>query len=85
MTYCIVGKAPGRVEGPAQVSGQATYAAEVLLPGMVWGKTLTATAIANAVYDAVGVRLCELPSNAKKLSNALHTRQQTLPLAPQTP
>ena len=40
MTYRTVGKALGRVEGPAKVSGQATYAADVLLPGMLWGKAL---------------------------------------------
>src|ERR671931_2792289 len=38
--YNAVGKALGRVEGPAKVSGQATYAADIRLPGMVWGKAL---------------------------------------------
>jgi CO/xanthine dehydrogenase Mo-binding subunit len=40
MVYNTVGKALGRVEGPAKVSGRATYAADVLLPGMIWGKVL---------------------------------------------
>jgi CO/xanthine dehydrogenase Mo-binding subunit len=38
--YNAVGRALGRVEGPAKVSGQATYAADIRLPGMVWGKAL---------------------------------------------
>lgn len=40
MHYRTVGQALGRVEGPAKVSGRATYAADVLLPGMLWGKAL---------------------------------------------
>jgi len=40
MTYTTVGKPLGRVEGPAKVTGNAKYAADVLLPGMVWGKAL---------------------------------------------
>jgi CO/xanthine dehydrogenase Mo-binding subunit len=32
-------------------------------------------AIANAVYDAVGVRLIDLPMTAEKIYRALHTRQ----------
>ncbi len=40
MNYNTVGKALGRVEGPAKVSGQATYTADVRLPGMIWGKAL---------------------------------------------
>jgi CO/xanthine dehydrogenase Mo-binding subunit len=38
--YSAVGRALGRVEGPAKVSGQATYATDIRLPGMVWGKAL---------------------------------------------
>ncbi len=30
----------GRVEGPAKVTGEARYTADVLLPGMIWGKVL---------------------------------------------
>jgi CO/xanthine dehydrogenase Mo-binding subunit len=45
--------------------------------------TPTAAAIANAVYDAVGVRLCELPISAEKLYNAIQTRQNA-PLVSQT-
>jgi CO/xanthine dehydrogenase Mo-binding subunit len=40
MPYNAVGKPLGRVEGPAKVTGQATYSADVLLPGMIWGKAL---------------------------------------------
>ncbi len=30
----------GRVEGPAKVTGEARYTADILLPGMIWGKVL---------------------------------------------
>lgn len=40
MALTIVGKPVGRVEGPAKVSGKATYTADVILPGMIWGKAL---------------------------------------------
>lgn len=30
----------GRIEGPAKVTGEAKYTADVLLPGMIWGKVL---------------------------------------------
>jgi CO/xanthine dehydrogenase Mo-binding subunit len=40
MTYNAVGKPIGRVEGPAKVTGTATYSADIRLPGMIWGKAL---------------------------------------------
>src|SRR5436853_6182925 len=36
----VVGIATPRVEGEYKVSGKAMYAADVALPGMLWGKTL---------------------------------------------
>ncbi len=35
-----IGKPIGQIEGRAKVSGRAQYAAGLLLPGMLWGKTL---------------------------------------------
>ncbi len=35
-----IGQAAGHVEGPAKVTGRARYSADILLPGMLWGKTL---------------------------------------------
>ena len=40
MSFSVVGKPIGRVEGPAKVSGNATYTADLLLPGLIWGKVL---------------------------------------------
>ncbi|OGQ49191.1 MAG: hypothetical protein A3I10_08810 [Deltaproteobacteria bacterium RIFCSPLOWO2_02_FULL_57_26] len=40
VTLTVVGKPVGRVEGPGKVSGGATYTADLLLPGMIWGKVL---------------------------------------------
>jgi hypothetical protein len=79
--YRTVGKTLGRVEGAAKVSGQATYTAtlhrvlqEEHGPAPFQGKavgessmTPLTAAIANAVYDAVGVRLRSLPITAEKV------------------
>jgi CO/xanthine dehydrogenase Mo-binding subunit len=35
-----IGQAAGHVEGPAKVTGRARYSADILLPGMLWGKVL---------------------------------------------
>jgi CO/xanthine dehydrogenase Mo-binding subunit len=40
MTYTVVGKPLGRLEGPAKVTGAATFTADVILPEMLWGKVL---------------------------------------------
>ena len=39
-TYSVVGKPVTRQEGPDKVSGKFLYSADVVLPGMLWGKTL---------------------------------------------
>jgi CO/xanthine dehydrogenase Mo-binding subunit len=39
-TYAVVGKPVTRQEGPDKVSGTFRYAADVALPGMLWGKVL---------------------------------------------
>src|SRR5262249_45799263 len=41
MTYAVVGRPVTRQEGPDKVSGTFLYAADVTLPGMLWGKVLT--------------------------------------------
>lgn len=35
-----IGQAAGHIEGPAKVTGRARYSADILLPGMLWGKVL---------------------------------------------
>ena len=40
MSYGKIGQPLGRVEGPTKVTGEAKYTADVLLPGMIWGKVL---------------------------------------------
>ncbi|MFQ6029477.1 MAG: xanthine dehydrogenase family protein molybdopterin-binding subunit, partial [Dehalococcoidia bacterium] len=39
-TYSVVGKPVTRQEGPDKVSGEFLYSADVVLPGMLWGKVL---------------------------------------------
>src|SRR6266702_1446107 len=39
-TYAVVGRPVTRQEGPDKVSGTFLYAADVALPGMIWGKVL---------------------------------------------
>ena len=38
--FVAIGKPVGRVEGEAKVTGTARYAADVVLPGMLWAKCL---------------------------------------------
>ena len=40
MDMQIVGKPTPRIEGEQKVAGQAVYAADVTLPGMLWGRIL---------------------------------------------
>ncbi|MEE8564521.1 MAG: xanthine dehydrogenase family protein molybdopterin-binding subunit, partial [Atribacterota bacterium] len=35
----------------------------------------TASAIANAIYDAIGVRICDLPITPEKILKALKQRE----------
>ena len=35
-----IGQPAGHIEGPAKVTGRALYTADVMLPGMLWGKCL---------------------------------------------
>ena len=39
-TYSVVGRPVTRQEGPEKVSGEFLYAADIVLPGMIWGKVL---------------------------------------------
>jgi CO/xanthine dehydrogenase Mo-binding subunit len=39
-TYSVVGKPVTREDGPDKVSGNHLYAADFILPGMIWGKAL---------------------------------------------
>jgi CO/xanthine dehydrogenase Mo-binding subunit len=40
MAHRIVGQPVGKLEGIGKVSGQARYAGDVTLPGLIWGKAL---------------------------------------------
>ena len=39
-TYTVVGKPVTSEEGPSKVSGKIVYPADIILPGMLWGKVL---------------------------------------------
>ena len=39
-TYSVVGRPVAREDGPDKVSGRTEYPADVVLPGMIWGKVL---------------------------------------------
>ena len=39
-TYRVIGQPTPRVDGAAKTTGQARYAADVALPGTLWGKSL---------------------------------------------
>lgn len=40
MSYAVVGRPVGRVEGLEKVTGRARYAADISLPGLLWAKVL---------------------------------------------
>lgn len=40
MSHTVVGKPVGRVEGPEKVTGKARYAADLVLPGLLWAKVV---------------------------------------------
>src|SRR5712692_5291132 len=40
MSYTVIGASTPRVDGMAKVTGAERYAANVLLPGTLWGKAL---------------------------------------------
>ena len=40
MQSTIIGAPVTQIEGPSKVTGQTRYAADVDLPGMLWGKIL---------------------------------------------
>src|SRR5262249_30012177 len=64
MAHRIVGKPIGRVDGIEKVSGEARYAGDVTLPGLVWGKALR-----SPLPHARIVRID--PSRARRLSGVL--------------
>ncbi|HKZ51440.1 MAG TPA: molybdopterin cofactor-binding domain-containing protein, partial [Dehalococcoidia bacterium] len=39
-TYAVIGQPLAQVEGPAKVAGEARFAADIELPGMLWGRLL---------------------------------------------
>jgi CO/xanthine dehydrogenase Mo-binding subunit len=39
-SFSVIGKSIPRIEGPAKVTGEARFAADIELPGLLWGKVL---------------------------------------------
>ena len=58
MSYGKIGQRLGRVEGPAKVTGEARYTADILLPGMIWGKVLRSP-LPHAKIVAIDTREAE--------------------------
>jgi carbon-monoxide dehydrogenase large subunit len=58
MSYGKIGQRLGRVEGPAKVTGEAKYTADILLPGMIWGKVLRSP-LPHAKIVAIDTREAE--------------------------
>src|SRR3990172_8777569 len=38
--YAVIGKPTPRIDAAVKVTGRASYAADLILPGMLWGKVL---------------------------------------------
>jgi len=89
-TYSIIGQpVAARVDGTGKVTGVTRYADDLFLPRMLYGKLLRsphphahilsidiskAAALANAVYDALGVRIDAIPITPEKVLKALELR-----------
>jgi CO/xanthine dehydrogenase Mo-binding subunit len=58
MSYGKIGQPLGRIEGPAKVTGEAKYTADILLPGMIWGKVLRSP-LPHAKIVAIDTREAE--------------------------
>jgi CO/xanthine dehydrogenase Mo-binding subunit len=56
-----IGQSAGHVEGPAKVTGRALYAADVTLPGMLWGKCLRSTVPHARILSIDVARARQLP------------------------
>jgi CO/xanthine dehydrogenase Mo-binding subunit len=84
-TYRVIGQPTRRVDGAAKTTGQVTTvlveSAHGVGPYHIKGigespLTPVAPAIANAVADAVGIRLRDLPMTAEKVYRALQEHTQ---------
>ena len=68
----IIGHPTQRLEGPDKVSGRAVYAADVVLPGMLWAKVLRSPIAYGRIkkVDTNRARHCpaSLPSPQAKTS-----------------
>lgn len=61
MAKRLVGRPTPRVEGERKVSGQAVYAVDVVLPGMLWGKVLRSPISAGLIKRIDASRALQLP------------------------
>ena len=62
----VAGSSRPRVDGEEKVTAKALYTSNIELP-----EWLIASAIGNAVYNAVGVRLYDLPLTPERVWRAM--------------
>src|SRR5919108_6686581 len=60
-TKQVVGNPTPRVEGELKVSGKATYAVDVTLPGMLWGKLLRSPIASGRIKRIDATKAMRLP------------------------
>jgi CO/xanthine dehydrogenase Mo-binding subunit len=60
----IIGHPTQRLEGPDKVSGRAVYAADVVLPGMLWAKVLRSPIAYGRIKKIDANRAAALPGVA---------------------
>ena len=68
--YTTVGKAVTRLEGPQKVTGTALYPADVLVPGMLWGKALRSPLPHARILNVDTSRASRLPGVHAVLTGA---------------
>ena len=69
-SYTTVGKAVTRLEGPQKVTGTALYPADVLVPGMLWGKALRSPLPHARILNVDTSRASRLPGVHAVLTGA---------------
>ncbi len=80
MGFTVVGKPIGRVEGPQKVRGETRYTADILLPGMLWGKALRSPLPHARILRIDTTKAAALPGvrailTARDLPDLLHGRR----------
>ena len=77
----VVGNPTPRVEGELKVSGEAKYAVDVTLPGMLWGKLLRSPIASGRIKSIDTSKAAALPGVHAVITGARLHRLKNRPAA----